>query len=245
MDKFFVWARRLDSLSELDHTWVTTYRPVMQCPPEQEAYWYCWGDCHTTTEDAESRLLCEGDGDSGAARVRSVPNDPDDHAGLKGFYGQHGVCHQVANRILAAAGTNMNVDDARGSFWSYLLYGRFGSEGAFRMNTDDKLSADVDFQAVADLLGNDARKTYADEVCREIREIQLQLVREKEELTQRVAAGEMSVSQFADGINQILAGVAPRLRELIGVESAARLLGTGDPILLSPRTAEAEDHKRK
>ena len=77
----FVWADRVDALDRLpgdlqfaDHTWVTSYGPVPECPPDEADgdYWYCWGACHATPPaNAGARLLAEGEGDIEFAR-RSV-----------------------------------------------------------------------------------------------------------------------------------------------------------------------------
>ena len=99
---FYVWRRPLDLTQKLDHTWVTTYAPVAVCPPNtnQGDYWYCWGVCHETGEGTDASLLRSGSGDIEKARRINAPNDDSAHAGIPGFYGEYGVCHQVANRTL-------------------------------------------------------------------------------------------------------------------------------------------------
>jgi len=66
---FFMWADRVDALDVLpagtqfaEHTWVTSYGRVLNCPPDRAdgEYWYCRGSCHRTPPvSASARLLMQ------------------------------------------------------------------------------------------------------------------------------------------------------------------------------------------
>jgi hypothetical protein len=138
---FFVWADRLDALAGLpselhfaDHTWVTTYRPVRTCPPNEVdgEYWYCYGSCHTTPpSNVRARRLAEGEGDIEFARRISNPHDPADDVGLR--YGVFGVCHQMANRLTYFArdtsGEPLTTENAKMYGLSAAIYGEYGGKG--------------------------------------------------------------------------------------------------------------------
>jgi hypothetical protein len=137
----FVWADRVVVLASLpgnlqfaDHTWVTSYAPVSQCPPIEAdgEYWYCRGACHMTPPaNANAQLLAEGEGDIEFARSISTPHDPADDVGLR--YGVFGVCHQMANRLTYfsrdAGGRPLTTEDAKMYAVSKALYGKYGGKG--------------------------------------------------------------------------------------------------------------------
>ena len=137
----FVWADRVDALRMLpgdlrfaDHTWVTSYGPVSECPPNEAdgEYWYCCGSCHATPPaNAGARLLAEGEGDIEFARSIGTPHDPTDGVGLR--WGDSGVCHQMANRLTYfsrdADGEPLTTEDAKGYILSAVFFGKYGGKG--------------------------------------------------------------------------------------------------------------------
>ena len=135
---FFVWADPVDmlpgDLQFADHTWVTSYRPVPACPPDEAngEYWYCRGSCHTTPPaNTGARLLAEGEGDIEFARSIGTPHDPVDDVGLR--YGVFGLCHQMANRLTFfsqdANGERLTTEEAKLYFLSKAVYGKYGGKG--------------------------------------------------------------------------------------------------------------------
>lgn len=149
MKMFFAWADRLDLVNALpgfiqvllgparhwEHTWVTTYEPVNNNPPNPEdgEYWYCNGSCHLTQPaNGASRLLCQGEGDEEFAKCIGKPND--EHATLRSFeYRKDGLCHQMANRLLYATisvhDEPLKVENAKGYNMSVTFYGEYGGRG--------------------------------------------------------------------------------------------------------------------
>ncbi len=122
-----------------DHTWVTTYQPVIECPPDESLgeYWYCAGDCHRApTADGMGRMLRSAEGDVDFARRVGRPNDEGETCGIN--YGLTGVCHQIANRILYATKTSdrqpITVEGATGYNLSKTVYGAYGAKGALWRN---------------------------------------------------------------------------------------------------------------
>lgn len=135
---FFAWADSVHGWpmpgSPPEHTWVTTFEPVELCPPDASLgeYWYCWGICHRTPPANEkARCLSSGEGSVTFALRTAAPNDQRADAGLR--YGIHGVCHQIANRILYATAiggqTPITVEGARGFELSVAMFGLYGGKG--------------------------------------------------------------------------------------------------------------------
>ncbi len=141
---FFAWAdearflpaelrRRLPEAPLAEHTWITTYPTVLDCPPKARDgdFWYCGGECHTTPPESHTaRLLRRGHGDIEFARFIGRPNDRLESVRLR--YGRDGVCHQMANRILYATGGDhrnpLTVEGAKGYNLSVTLYGVYGGK---------------------------------------------------------------------------------------------------------------------
>jgi hypothetical protein len=172
----------------------------------------------------------------------------DDHAGIIGFYGEHGVCHQVANRILAAGKTGLSVEQARGVVLSYLLYGKYGSDGTFpseSLRGEMMLEPKSSFDAASELLARVLAKDLGPEILQPIKVIQQRLVAEKDRLATRVNAGEITVTEFAEQFNRLIADEAPELRKLVGGGKVDHWLALSDPVLLDVEIAREEDRKRQ
>jgi hypothetical protein len=116
-----------------DHTWVTDYESRPQCPKPSENYWYSTGACHPSANDNDPRLLSAANADLDIARCIANPNERSFKpgpatAGIR--YGIDGVCHQIANRILAATAINgktpITVEGARGYKVSRFVYLEYG-----------------------------------------------------------------------------------------------------------------------
>jgi hypothetical protein len=189
-------------------------------------------------------LLDQGQGDLAGACKQSEPNEADDHAGITGFYGEHGVCHQVANRVLAAGKTGLNVDEARGTALSYLLYGKYGSDGTFPPKAKAMDESDSRLEAVSNLLGTALAKEFSPQALQTLHAIQRRLVAEKDRLAAKVNAGEITVTEFAIELNRLIAAAAPELRGVIGDARADHWLALPEPALLDVEIARSEDRKR-
>lgn len=262
MDKiYFVWANPLTIDKDLDHTWATTYDPVATCPPDTQngAYWYCWGICHMTgSYNPTARQLHYGTGDYDLASCICEPNKEDNHAGIPGWYGQWGVCHQVANRILYATtgpdGQKMNVEGAHGYWLSHFLYGTYGgpdgnwqtvlagcgvtpSEGDMNINElDDHLLE----QRLRKQLGD----SYRDEMLNKLLVLKQEILIEKESLAKDVEAGNMAIEQFANSVNTLLTEYLPKFAEVVGKENVKAIFDVapgGQVQLLDSEIAAQED----
>ena len=131
------WADPIGGTANLaDHTWVTSFDPVSQCPPGQ-SYWYAWGGCHQTGSGATSRSLGTHAADMAVANCICTPDvhellppNSASHGGIN-LYGIDGVCHQLSNRILWATtkgtGDSLTVDGAKGYGASRWLFGTYGA----------------------------------------------------------------------------------------------------------------------
>jgi nucleoid DNA-binding protein len=143
--KFYAWAVPAfggPPLLSPDHTWVTTYDNqsvnygnVQQIVRAKHFFWYCWGRFHRQggTPVNATGHLGEKSGDVTLAQCL-VQANADSRTVRKArgtifTYGRHGVCHQLANQVLYATGTDgvpLTVDKARGYWASSFQYGDYG-----------------------------------------------------------------------------------------------------------------------
>jgi len=134
------WAAPIQGAGFADHTWVTGYDNRVRDFPKiddvvaaGEDCWYCWGiyrprggtplipDGHLAGRGADRQLARCLVRENEDCRV-SLPA-----RGTIFRYSVDGVCHQLANQVLLAAGAPaLTVERARGYYWSELLYGTYG-----------------------------------------------------------------------------------------------------------------------
>ena len=132
-DRLYSWGNPLSFAKFLDHTWVTTYEMTPK-QPDGSAYWYCWGIKH----DTYRAQLSQSDGARDLAEKISPANtpalpsgqshdQPSDTSGAIVYYGLDGVCHNVANEVLAVTATTdtepARVSEAHGYPLSTFLFG--------------------------------------------------------------------------------------------------------------------------
>lgn len=250
---FYVWRRPLDFAPPLDHTWVTTYQPVATCPPDDSLgdYWYCWGVCHETGPGTNAELLHYGVGDLERAHCLDTPNDSDSHAGIPGFYGEYGVCHQVANRMLFATEGPLTIKGANGWFLSYLVYGWYGGpEGNWEERKHqcglaqkaEMTEKDLDEELLEQALG----KGFQPAKLQELAEIKDRIRVARDQLAQQVHSGQLTVEEYARAVNELLTDTLPDLARLVGADKAKAMFGVEpgeDVVLLDPNIAQDEDKK--
>ncbi|UTW64273.1 hypothetical protein KFE98_09080 [bacterium SCSIO 12741] len=245
-DTLYAFARPLDNAKFLDHTWVMNYNPNSVCPPDTsngKKYWYCWGVCHKTGDaDPSSRLLGSPEGNLVMAICITTPNDStsnvDAHGGITSFYAHYGVCHQVANRTLMASATDstppFTVSAAKGYWLSHLLYGTYGGKSASAwndrvancsaesINVEARMAAyDQDFSQnkMKSLLGDD----FSEEKMNGFNRVRDNIRNQKDALAEEVIAGNMSVLEFANAVNQLVNDSLPTLEMILGNESFKNL----------------------
>lgn len=236
--KLYIWANPLKVTSFLDHTWVTTYDPVAACPPDTSNgdYWFCWGICHMSGQyNPQARLLNSREGKMELATCISSPNDKDDHAGITGMYGLHGVCHQVANRILFSTENEheapLLVDGAHGFWLSYLLYGDYGGKDdnweqvQMQCGVVSIRPNDMELQAMSAMLQTALGPAFAPAMMDQLRELQQEMLAQKHEYALRVEQGQMRMEEFAIAINKLLTNYVPRLAETIGIGYSRTVFG--------------------
>lgn len=129
--------------SPADHTWVTTYDSRTRPIPDiggvvaaGEDCWYCWGDWHPTggIPGNPTGFLAAQMGDVALASCLVEPNaDSRQEPAARGtvfIYGLDGVCHQLANQVLAATASGamppLSVKGARWYGASSFLYRTYG-----------------------------------------------------------------------------------------------------------------------
>ncbi len=142
--QFFAWAAPAMGYEVLpDHTWVTTYDStkvkyanIQAVVAAERDFWYCWGNFRTAggTRDNPSGALGQQLGNLMEAHCLVQPNVPSRLAkparGTIFNYGHNGVCHQLANQVLQATGSDgsapLTVERARGYYWSVFRFGTYG-----------------------------------------------------------------------------------------------------------------------
>lgn len=260
----------VDGVVLADHTWVTTFDAPYACPPGT-AYWYSWGGCHATGPGTEAKLLGKA---PAALEVASCICRPDDknyrfevdnpaHGGID-FYGIHGVCHQLANRILfatAAEGVGpVTVSDAhayRVSRFVYGTYGRNATDWAKRRTRCKALAKPlVDFRGDpvamefdADLdamlgkfLDPEALQSRAATILRIRGRFQVR----KSELDEALISGSMTPREFASEVNRAVMQQLGAVAESIGRVQYEKLFGiTIDEqiAIVDPNIAALSDYK--
>lgn len=132
----FAYANPLSGpLTFADHTWVTDFSAEnATCPNPAPNYWYATGGCHPSAGDKAPRPLGQANADLQIANCIAQPNistfDPGPPTALI-RYAIDGVCHQIANRILASTaigGTKpITVSKANGYSISRFVYGVYGT----------------------------------------------------------------------------------------------------------------------
>ncbi len=259
--KLYLWARRMDfvkvggnTILSPDHTWVTDY----PCPyPEGftepvsgKRYWYCWGDFHSGTDNSQtpwpyaaSAIFNNADLDQ--AECICKPNVKEDakrpswpHAEIPGFYSQHGVCHQVANRILWSAGEQRNgeratVKGVRGWFWSQLMWEDYGDAGEWplRQCSPDVIGSRIprgeETATVLDARIKASLSVHFDPGRKKaLHELRAEMIRTRISLDDEVSAGKLDPTQFAERVNQLFTGMLQKARsEVLTQEEFRGLFG--------------------
>lgn len=134
----YAWANPLELAPIVDHTWVTNYtEEIKTASAAGREYWYCWGVKHDT---ARANLVAI-DGKREIATAISPPNvpsipdgqpnyAPSSTSGSIVYYGLDGVCHNVANQVLASTATTtdqpVRVHGANGYPISSFFFGTYG-----------------------------------------------------------------------------------------------------------------------
>ena len=133
----YAWVRPLGSDPEADHTWVTSYEA--DTPPNRypdidavrqakESYWYCAGGYYATgcQKHYPEGLIGTVPRNMDGARAICRDNDDQAHKAIL-RYGVDGICHQVANRVLASAGRSATTVNLARRYWiSSFAYGTYG-----------------------------------------------------------------------------------------------------------------------
>jgi len=142
--RFYAWSAPALGVGIFpDHTWVTTYdsrtkvhKDIKAVVAAGEHFWYCWGDFRRKGGTLTNRTGALGDSTADLEEARCLvqpdavcPLEPA-ACGTIFEYGENGVCHQLANQVLYATGTQMEapltVVRALGYQASIYIYGSYG-----------------------------------------------------------------------------------------------------------------------
>lgn len=247
MTELYVWKRPVKG-SRLDHTMVTDYATFSMEPIPAVNYWYCWGVAHNTGDRFNSK-----EADLDLAICISTPNvHPDDHAGILGPYGFHGVCHQVANRVLYATKSDTNrpitVDGAHGYIFSKYLYGEYGTGtpgwehhlsicgGSTTMTIDDGGNGGM-------AIFSPIEKDLTDAQKKSLFLIHDELLSEKKILEDRVMGEEINGEEFANQVNQLMTTKMREIAKIIGDAAYEQIFkqSPDEPVaVMDPEIAMAE-----
>jgi hypothetical protein len=142
--RLYAWAApAMDAAALPDHTWVTTYdsrktayKDIKAVVAAGEHFWYCWGVFRARGGTWRNQTGALGNA-AGSGAVASCLAQPDGDCastsaarGTIFQYGRHGVCHQLANQVLYATGSEerepITVAAARGYMWTVFRFGAYG-----------------------------------------------------------------------------------------------------------------------
>jgi len=232
MQTLYLWGSPAFGSYLATHTYVTNYNTVSVCPPNGIFYgsdfWYCWGGCHTwktpSNPTYDSWAITSHSGNAALAeRINQAnvegfwPSSVACHAGITGFYGYRGVCHQVANRTLYATYWSQNstappitlpdtVAGYRYSHWAYGTYGRnlasqfkqqivtVGGDSSYVGNDDDTLESNWLRAAM--------KEKYTLAALAASRKGQKELHALMDDLGNQVNSGKMTVTEYATAVNK-------------------------------------------
>lgn len=244
----YVWARQMNfikvrgkTIISPDHTWVTDYpnpgppNGFTEPIPAEDHYWFCWGIFHSggdTNENpkpyqplfspvnaqvTEAVCICEA----------NVPDDSSNpswpHAQIPGIYGEHGVCHQVANRILWSAGLQngkrVTVEGVRGWQLSWFFYGPYGSAGTWPLPNCSASASPGVISDTIDTLAASARKKLKKSLDsakqKALQQLREDMLRKRQGLAERPLAEAADKISFARQVNLLLAATLEDARSTI------------------------------
>lgn len=254
MGHLYAYANPLSApLSFADHTWVTSYPERPKCPGPAPSYWYSTGDCHPSAKDHDPRPLGDGEGDAGMAQCIAEPDvstfDPGPATALI-KYGIDGVCHQIANRILAATGVNgkspVTVSAAHGYWVSRFAFGEYGTPAQWaRLRSQCGLPAIGAVGMHADLAAMAAR-VGADKYISILQAAQDQLRTRIVEIGRLAASGSIPPRRVADEVNKAVNASLRGLAKNLGPEEFQRVFdwpAEQDIVLVRPDVAARVQYK--
>lgn len=247
-------------LRHADHTMVTSYAGPSACAPPS-LYWFSWGSCHATGPGSTARLIAQAPVDLDVARCLCEPDVESyqyaagvpAHGGID-YYGVTGVCHQLSNRILAAASSTtaepLTVSDAHGYWVSRYLYGTYGTNtdewaarksrcmaaavgtpAAVMMAATQTFTLDQDLTA---MFAERFHRDYSQNELSQVRELRESLFAEKKTLDDAVMSGRLAPRRHAEQVNALVNANLARVAETLGPGGYRNLfaMAPGQPIVL-------------
>lgn len=262
MGKLYAWTNPVPIATFLDHTWVTTTNLVENCPPSPD-FWYCWGVCHMThPNNPNAQAIGNQEANIVLANCIATSNDSrinvNTHAGITGFYGFRGVCHQVANRVLYATASltspPLTVDGSKGYALSHFLYGTYGRG----LDKDFKrrikkcggnpafIEKDMKFEEL--LFKNNLKEDYNQDLMDTLITLRNEMHRFMDNLEKPVIKKQMTIVQYCNAVNNKLTDIFQnRLQKILDKNSYQRIfnLETNAPVVaLDLEIARLEDAQR-
>jgi hypothetical protein len=230
-----------------DHTWVTDFQSRPTCPAPQADYWYSAGDCHPSGSDNDPQRLSSADADLGVAKCIARPNEHTFHPGpatARIVYGIDGVCHQIANRILASTGTRdeapITVAGARGYRISRFVYGEYGTASQWARLRAECAVAAVPFpSAHADLFAMTAERGLQGKMTiieKEQDRLRLRIA----QIGRRAKSRELTSREMAGQMNEAINTSLRHLASTLGAEDFQRLFdwpAEQEIVLVNPEVA--------
>lgn len=279
----YLWARRMGlrqalfswlqgvRVIELDHTWITDYEisntatGFTQPISITDRYWFCWGKFHAAVDRnqnpkgglyfqgplkadmEEAGCICK----PSVKRYKTKPSWP--HGQIPGFYGFHGVCHQVANRILWSAGvqpdgSRITVKGVRGWQISQFVYGDYGTAGEWPIpncnpGSDENSDESQDPNSIVkNMVRSSLPENFDPGKKQALQELRTEILKKKDQLTYAVVTPADRV-QFAARFNKEIADTLKTAHgEILGAEAFQAFFGfkylEAIPLVVNPEIAE-------
>jgi hypothetical protein len=159
------------------------------------------------------------------------------HAWIEGPYGVHGVCHQVANRILWSAGKQsgerITVRGVAGWQWSWFMYGPYGyplqpwmwplqkCEKDKGVLEGDSAPASVTNQLIESTIGPNVPEGTKEA----IHKARSEMLEEKKAFDLDVTEKKISGWEFANKVNHLLTQTARKIAGLLSQSDYTQLFG--------------------
>lgn len=240
---------------EADHTWVTNYSATPSCPNPVPDYWYSTGSCHPSGNDHAPQLLAREPANISMAECIARPNittfDPGPPT-ARIVYGIDGVCHQIANRILAATpnAQPVTVKGAHGYTISRFVYGTYGT-----MRQWQQLQHDCHVTAAKPLASAAEVHALVEEAHVRLTAEQLATVEKEHDILQTkihsigeaAMAGRIKATDVATQVNEAVNSSLKHLAETLGSKNFEAIFDwrASETIeLVNPEVARAVHYAR-
>lgn len=240
MPELYAWTAPAAGIARVvgDHTWITSEPKVLNLAYSRD-YWYCAGSWRPTTA---GKPIGHQQADLRFARCIDTPNVPRNvYIGMPSAdmaYLIDGVCHQIANRILAAATPRLTVAGVRGYTLSWARYGTYGHHDQdwrdllvercpqYQAALASNGGTGMEEETLKDVLGARLPDDDIDALDHAaLEELVAEVRANHRRLSKEYSAGNMTPRDYVAAVNKQTADAASQLHKIVGTQTYIRLIG--------------------